>query len=158
MTRLCFETGHTDSRYHSNCVFPHHFRHCHALCIDAAVTGDAYWESLFGSPARKGWDEASARRFAPYPALCGASRCSVFVIALYEIARIVPRSETHCQYTSPGRFVFLQVCTFSGFSPGMSVFLLCLACGALFFFVILIRTGGASHEKRAAIPVSLQGL
>nr|AEW47932.1 hypothetical IclR family transcriptional regulator [uncultured microorganism] len=42
MTRLCFETGHTDSRYHSNCVFPHLFRHCHALCIDAAVTGDAY--------------------------------------------------------------------------------------------------------------------
>ena len=42
MTRLCFETGHADSRYHSNCVFPHPFRHCHALCIHAAVTGDAY--------------------------------------------------------------------------------------------------------------------
>ena len=85
MTRLCFETGHTDSRYHSNCVFPHPFRHFHALCIDAAVTGDAYWEQPFGSPAQKGWDEASARRFAPYPALCGASRCSVFVIACMKL-------------------------------------------------------------------------
>ena len=46
-------------------------------------------ENPFGSPARKGWDEASARRFTPVPALCGASRCSVFVIALYEIVRIL---------------------------------------------------------------------
>ena len=43
----------------------------------------------FGSPAQKGWDEASARRFTPYPALCGASRCSVFVTALYEIEGIL---------------------------------------------------------------------
>jgi len=71
-------------------AFAHPFRHIHALCIDAAFTGDAYkGENPFGSPARKGWDEASARRFTPYPALCGASRCSVFVTALYEIEGIL---------------------------------------------------------------------
>ena len=92
MARLIFETGHVGSRYHSNCAFPHLFRHCHALCIYAAVTGDAYWDFPFGSPARKRWDEASVRRFTPIPALWGTSRCSVFVTASYEIARIVARS------------------------------------------------------------------
>ncbi len=93
MARLSFETGHAGSRYHSNCAFPHLFRHCHALCADAAVTGDAYWGTPFGSPAQKRWDEASARRFTPIPALCGASRCSVFVTACMKLPASYHRAE-----------------------------------------------------------------
>ena len=98
MARLLLETGHM-ARGTTQIVrlCTPLFGYCHILCVYAAFTGDAYWETLFGSPAQKRWDEASARRFTPYPALCGASCCSVFVTALYEIARIVARGQKGCQ-------------------------------------------------------------
>ena len=93
-----FETGHGLAVPLKLCAFAHHssdtfISYAFTQHSRETPTGG----TLFGSPARKRWDEASARRFTPYPALWGASCCSVFVTALYEIARIVARGQKGCQ-------------------------------------------------------------